>query len=678
VKYTRNKATLATVFILVLSLCLLSIASLFSLVQAAPWTKYTGEAVSLDGELLVVDAWVVKDGTTYKMWYTHSRADMGISQLADSITSILPANIVQHLIALDLQSLLGDLADIGETSAKMDDLWDALLATTNIIGYAESADGIDWDIVNDNVLSGDVNKWENVGTPCVIKEGGSYKMWFTQTDTSLNKATLTGYLNDLNETDMAVVRNAIINLANGTSSAIGYAESTDGIDWGTPQFDVFSADGGNMCESVADPCVINDGGTYKMWYTYARTDLVASDIDDILADIENFSTDNLLYILNNTSSAINYVQSADGITGWSTPDVALSGSNGVWDSVADPCVIYNGSGYEMWYTNFTTNFTEATFTDFIVELQALETEITNLWGSLASGDIDLFLTDLVAFLDGDPEAEPPVDPIITPLLPYLGDTATRIGYAVSADAAIWTIDDPATLVGESGSPWSSVAAPCVVLEDGSYEMWFTQGIDELSAQNIVYLLEGSTLPIGYATFGQEVELVTGWNLIGLPLNPDSSATEDVLAGILDNVVIVWANDATTGNWSSFYYNPLTSQWTGTLTEMTTGGGYWIEMTADNTLVVSGVPTTMPFSIDLVEGWNLVSIPEPTGSSATEDVLSGILDNVVIVWANDATTGNWSSFYYNPLTSQWTGTLTEMTTGKGYWIELTADNALVIN
>ena len=93
----------------------------------------------------------------------------------------------------------------------------------------------------------------------------------------------------------------------------------------------------------------------------------------------------------------------------------------------------------MWYTNFTTDFTQASFTDFIGELQALETDITDLWGSLASGDIDLFLADLVAFLDGDPEAEPPVDPIITPLLPYLTDSATRIGCAVSADASNWTI-----------------------------------------------------------------------------------------------------------------------------------------------------------------------------------------------------------------------------------------------
>lgn len=63
--YNRNKVTLATVLILALSLCFLSVTSLFSLVQAAPWTKYTGEFSLRNGiadELFVVDAWVINGG----------------------------------------------------------------------------------------------------------------------------------------------------------------------------------------------------------------------------------------------------------------------------------------------------------------------------------------------------------------------------------------------------------------------------------------------------------------------------------------------------------------------------------------------------------------------------------------------------------------------------------------
>ena len=671
-KYGKNKARLATVFFITLSLCSLLLSSLFSPVQATPWTRYTGEAVSLDGEPLVVDAWAIKDGATYKMWYTHSRADMGLSQLADTMTSLLPADIIQQLIALDLQGLLEDLAAIGEDPGSMDDMWGAMLATSTVIGYAESADGIDWDVVDDEVLAGNTDEGNNISEPCVIKEGGIYKMWFTHTDTSLDKATLAAYLADLNETDTGVVRDAFIALLESSNTCIGYAESADGIDWGTPQFNVFGAGGSSLCESIAEPCVINDGGTYRMWYTYAHTELTSEDIYDILDDMENFGTEGLLNILNNANTAIGYAESADE-TSWAAGAPALYGDNGIWDSVASPCVIYNGSGYEMWYTGYTTDFTQASFSQFIDEMQLLEPDITALWNSLASGDIELFIEDLIAFLDGDPEAEPPIEPLITPLLPYLSDSATCIGYAVSADASSWAIDDPAALTG-GGSPWGSVAAPCVVFDGGSYEMWFTQGLDELSAQNVISLMDGTILPIGYATFGEEIELVEGWNFIGLPLSPSPADTDAVLSGILENVQTVWAYDASTGTWS--YFTTIQGAPQGALTEMNQGTGYWIEISNPCTLIISGAEASLPYTINLVTGWNLVSIPETPDSPAIGDVLTDILDNVQTVWNYNAPTGTWN--YFTTIQGAPQGALTEMTEGKAYWIEMTAPDTLIID
>ncbi len=666
-----------------LSVAILLLTSLFPLVYAAvPWTKYTGEVSLRDGiadELFVVDAWVLKDGSTYKMWYTHSRTDLGMEGIIDSLTTILSSELLSDFLNLDLAGLLGSMADIADTPAKMDALWNFMVGTTTVIGYATSSDGIDWNVVNDEVLAGASDTLESVGMPCVINDGGTYKMWFTHSETGLNKTGLQTILGNLDDGNPALVRDALIDLMDSTRSAIGYTTSADGGEtWGNIQTGIFNGDGGGIWDSVATPCVINDGGIFKMWFTYAETDITATDIDDILDDITGFGVSELINILDNTNSVIGYTESADGITNWSSTSVALAGGGGVWDSVATPCVIYNGSGYEMWFTNFTTDLTPSSIQALFNEIQALETDILDLLDSYTTGGLTAFLEDFKTFLgDPDPDEGPPIPGDIDQIKAILANTSTIIGYTTSSDGITWDSTTEA-LAGSSGSPWSSVAFPCVVWEDGVYEMWFTQGVEFLTAQNVVSLLDGSILPIGYATFGQEIELVEGWNLMGLPLNPTSSATEDVLADILDNTVIVWAYDATTGNWSSFYYNPLTSQWTGTLTEMTAGKGYWIEMTAVTNLVVSGISPAMPFSIDLLGGWNLISIPEPTGSSATEDVLSGILGNVVIVWAYDATTGNWSSFYYNPLTSKWTGTLTEMTAGKGYWVELTTNDTLVIN
>ena len=83
-KYIKNKVGLAIAIILVLSLCSLSAANLISLVQAAvPWTKYTSEPyVSLDGELFVVDACVIKNDTDdYDMWFTYNQISLDETEL---------------------------------------------------------------------------------------------------------------------------------------------------------------------------------------------------------------------------------------------------------------------------------------------------------------------------------------------------------------------------------------------------------------------------------------------------------------------------------------------------------------------------------------------------------------------------------------------------------------------
>jgi hypothetical protein len=672
----RNRVARVVVTILVLLLVVLPLASLALLVQAAvPWTKYLGSLSLLNGvsdEPYVMDAWVIKDGATYKMWYTHSRTDMDIATMAGDLTTIISSPLISALANLDLAGLLGGMADIGDTQEKMDALWDFMIGTTTVVGYAESTDGVDWNVVNDEVLAGASDTLESVGFPCVINDGGTYKMWFTHSVTSLDKGGLQSILQDLDDPDLNVVRDALIDLMDSISTAIGYATSTDGIDWGIPQYNVFSGTGSGIWDSVATPCVINDSGTYKMWYTYADTSLTASDIDNILASMGYFTIDDLMGILDNTRTVIGYTESADGIN-WGSTSVVLAGSGGIWDSVAFPCVIKNGSTYEMFYGNATTDLTPASIEALINEIQALKPDILSLWDSLASGDWNAFLTDLDAFF-GDPGAIPPVPGAFDPVLPYLANTGGVIGHAASSDGTSWDIQNPINLVGAGGSPWSSVGAPCVIYNSGVYEMWYVQGIEFLTAQNIASLLDGTILPLGYASYEVSIDLVSGWNFIGLPRTPASTAIGDVLAGIINDVRTVWTYDAATGLWT--YYTTIQGAPQGGLTNMTEGKGYWIELINPATLIISGAEPFLPYDIDLVVGWNLISIPETPSPSAIEDVLSGIIANVRTVWTYDAATGLWT--YYTTIQGAPQGGLTNMTEGKAYWIEMTAPDMLTIN
>jgi hypothetical protein len=84
-----------------------------------------------------------------------------------------------------------------------------------------------------------------------------------------------------------------------------------------------------------------------------------------------------------------------------------------------------------------------------------------------------------------------------------------------------------------------------------------------------------------------ISLTSGWNLIGLPVEPTNTAVNTVLSDDLSvpasDVVVIWAY--INGQWS--YYDPNDVAGSG-LTTLTTGNGYWIYMTSKATLTIQAV------------------------------------------------------------------------------------------
>ncbi len=169
------------------------------------------------------------------------------------------------------------------------------------VGLAASNDGASWvkDAGNPVLGVGDPGDWDDVyrGQAALLAEGGLYKMWFS-----------------------------------GGSSTVwqtGYATSTNGVDWEVYDSNpVLAAGGGGAWdEGEADgPTIINDSGTYKMWYHGCNGDY--------------------------SQCAIGYATSADGIAWTKHPgNPVLTGTVGAWDEdfVFWPQVIKNGATYEMWY-----------------------------------------------------------------------------------------------------------------------------------------------------------------------------------------------------------------------------------------------------------------------------------------------------------------------------------------
>ena len=166
------------------------------------------------------------------------------------------------------------------------------------IGHATSPDGLVWTKYAGNpVLSlGTTGAWDavDVGGPCIIYDGTTYKMWY----------------NGTNASDV---------------TSIGYATSVDGINWtkyaNNPIIVSSQVWEGNLI--IGGPSVIFDGTTYKMWYH---------------ANLE--------------TTAIGYATSTDGIA-WTkyVENPVLEGTKDEWDiGVASPEVIFVDNLYHAWFT----------------------------------------------------------------------------------------------------------------------------------------------------------------------------------------------------------------------------------------------------------------------------------------------------------------------------------------
>ncbi len=170
------------------------------------------------------------------------------------------------------------------------------------IGYATSSDGINWVPYSNNPVMTHGNTWDINGFSGihVIKDGSTYKLWYEGID-------------------------------NNGVNRIGYATSSDGINWTPYQNNPVLSPGVNGSwddEDVGDPWIIKEGSTYMMWYW---------------GDDQQTDTDQ-----------IGLATSADGIT-WQrsgnnpvlSPTPAILWENG--EGVGSPTVIKNASGYKMAY-----------------------------------------------------------------------------------------------------------------------------------------------------------------------------------------------------------------------------------------------------------------------------------------------------------------------------------------
>ncbi len=97
-KWDKKLVAVAVAIIFGLSFILVPLASQVSPAQAAvTWVK-SSTSVTLDSQKYVADAWVITDGTTYEMWYTHGKKDLSITEIIDGIKALNLSNLIDDVV----------------------------------------------------------------------------------------------------------------------------------------------------------------------------------------------------------------------------------------------------------------------------------------------------------------------------------------------------------------------------------------------------------------------------------------------------------------------------------------------------------------------------------------------------------------------------------------------------
>ncbi|MFH1485744.1 MAG: S8 family serine peptidase, partial [Chloroflexota bacterium] len=163
-----------------------------------------------------------------------------------------------------------------------------------------------------------------------------------------------------------------------------------------------------------------------------------------------------------------------------------------------------------------------------------------------------------------------------------------------------------------------------------------------------------------------VALSTGWNLISIRCPLQDASIAKVFAQTT-SVTKVYTSQS--GSWDSATRD--TGVWTGSLTHILDGYGYYVYTDKNATLTLAHRPTdptAPPPYYPLLPGWNLIGFTSSSSTTPVETYLSSIQ-------------GKWVYLYRYSPTKGWEMArpggvgFTEMEVGRGYWIRLAAAGTL---
>ena len=178
----------------------------------------------------------------------------------------------------------------------------------------------------------------------------------------------------------------------------------------------------------------------------------------------------------------------------------------------------------------------------------------------------------------------------------------------------------------------------------------------------------------------EIELRPGWNLISVPADPTDPAIGSVLPDDHSaSQVLSYQNS----EWVTAIREPETGVWSGTLTEIEAGYGYFVQTNSFDpleTLIPEADPTSRLPVVAVVSGWNMLGVVDVGQSDAGEPIDADLYLASIewsVAYGFDTTTNRWQKITTDedPCGSE-EGEKPCLENGSGYWVWATEQGTLV--
>ena len=178
-------------------------------------------------------------------------------------------------------------------------------------------------------------------------------------------------------------------------------------------------------------------------------------------------------------------------------------------------------------------------------------------------------------------------------------------------------------------------------------------------------LDTVTISVVQTATTQVISLGAGWNIFSSYILPENGDMLSIIQPLIDADVLEAVIDEA-GNRVFFFFGA----WINQIGNMANTEGYYINVSADIDLEITGSSVVTPFDIPLSSGWNIMGYPSEIQTDALASVQSLIDEGTLNTVIDEA--GNRIFFFFGA----WINQIGNLKAGEGYYINVNAPSNLV--